>query len=432
MATTPHNYICDMPFRRFALSAVLAIPLLFVSCEKGQEIVMKGSHDIPDAWQCECLSRADMMADVEWTPIYRIPKTYYSRKDVWFDAGVTKKGLPYSASGTEMGFVGRDVSFYTFLSAVHNPRSSIYTVDYRQAPWNRDKASTFYGAVCSSAVCFALGIPTVYNTGPINSGKVGFLLEDIGTSPSDIRLCDALCYTAEDGESGHVVMAYDIVRSKSSSISKITMFECGGPITRRYTQTEEQLRSWMERTGAHIYRLREEKRNLKPGAFMETSLTGMPPFPESICLEDGDKKTYPEGKAVRINVFADSGTVELYKDGALYATAPVSEVVEFGSLPAGLYSARLAGSSEATLFQIADADCRVRRNGEGLAIDSFEDGLVPLYCTMNDAAGGLPTLLKEGPEGVWYVEKTTAATTHCRVYYAGRYGIVKGNSIAVQ
>lgn len=404
----------------------------FVSCGKGQEIVTQGNHDIPDAWQMECLSRADMMADVQWTPLYRIPKTYNKLKDVWWAPGATYKGLPYSASGTEMGFVGRDVSFYTFLSAVHNPRSSIYTVDYRQAPWNRDKASTFYGAVCSSAVCFALGIPTVYNTGPINSGKVASLLEDIGTRASDIRLCDALCYMSEDGESGHVVMAYDIVRSKSGSISKITIFECAGPITRRYTQTEEQLRSWLERTGAHIYRLREEKRNLRPGAFMETSLSGMPPFPESICLEDGDRKSYPEGKAVRINVFADSGTVELYKDGALYATASVSETVEFGGLPAGLYTAKLAGGSDATLFQIAGARCRVRRTGDGLAIDSFEEGLVPLYCTMNDAAGGLPTLLEEGPGGVWYVEKTTSATTHCRVYYAGRYGIVKGDSIAVQ
>ena len=405
--------------------------LLLAAC-KPEQVVTKGNHDIPDTWQKECLARADMEADVQWTPLSRIPKTFYKLKDVWFETGETKTGLPYSASGTEMGFVGRDVSFYTFLSAVHNPLSSVYTVDYRQAPWNRDMASTFYGSVCSAAVCFALGIPTVYNTGPMFTGQVDFLFEDLGNNPSDVRLCDALCYYSKDDASGHVVMAYDIVRSKSGTISKITIFECAGPITRRYTQTEEELKAWFEKTGAHIFRVKKDYRYLKPGAFMETSLYGMPDFPESICLKDGDRKSYPEGSTVKINVFADRGTVELYKDGTLYITVPASEELEFKNLPSGLYSARLAGGPDETLFQIANVDCRVRRNGDSLAIDSFEDGLVPLYCTMNDAAGGLPTLLKEGPEGVWYVEKTTAATTHCRVYYAGRYGIVKGNSIAVQ
>lgn len=410
-----------------ALAASLAL-----SC-KPEPSVVRGNHDIPDSWQKECIARSDMMAYVEWTPLYRVPKTYSGLKDVWFDAGVTKQGLPYSASGTEMGFVGRDVSFYTFLSAIHNPRSSIYTVDYRQAPWNREKASTFYGAVCSSAVCFALGIPTVYNTGPINTGKVDFLLEDIGDNPSDIQLCDALCYSTDDGDDGHVVMARDIVRTKSGDISKITIFECAGPITRRYSQNEEQLRAWFARTGARIYRVRPEWRYLRPGAFMEKSLSGMPPFPESLCLEEGDRKSFLLGKTVRINVFAESGTVELYRNGTLHSTAPVSETVEFKDLPSGLYSARLAGGvGDETLFQIVRGDCRVRRNGEGLLIDQFEDGLVPLYCTMNDAAGGLPTLLKETSPGVWAVEKTTAATTHCRVYFAGRYSIVKGNSIEAQ
>lgn len=413
----------------FTLAAAAA--LLLAAC-KPEPSETKSNHDIPDAWQKKCLARADMMADVEWTPINRVPKTYSGLKDVWFEAGETKKGLPYSASGTEMGFVGRDVSFYTFLSAIHNPKSSIYTVDYRQAPWNRDKASTFYGAVCSSAVCFALGIPTVYNTGPINTGMVSFLLEDIGDNPSDIQLCDALCYSTEDGDNGHVVMAYDIVRTKSGAISKITIFECSGPITHRYTQNEEQLRAWFDKTKAHIYRVKQDWRYLLPGAFMETSLSGMPAFPESICLKDGDRKSYLLGSTVKINVFADKGTVELYKDGTLYSTAPVAEELEFKNLPVGLYSAKLAGGKDETLFQIAGGDCRVRWNGKGLAIDAYEKGLVPLYCTMNDGSGGLPTLLLEGSNGVWFVDKTTDVTTHCRVYFAGKYSIVKGNSIAIQ
>lgn len=417
------------------LFLLFALSCLCGACG-GEKQPASGNHDVPDAWQKAVLSRADMISDIVWTPLRNVPKSYYGRKDVWFEGGIEVKGLPYSASGTEGGFIGRDVSFYTFLSALHNPAGSIYTVDYRQPPYNRTKASIMYGCVCSSAVCFALGLPATYNTGPMRKGNVPYV-EDMGNSPGDIRLGDALCYCDEEEDGGHVVLAYDIVRTKTGAISKITIFESAGPKARKYVNTEEQLRAWIEANDVHIYRLKEEYRDLfGPAPFMEKSLSTLPAFPEALCLEDGDRRSYPEGTTVRIDVLAEGYTsLEVYCGETLCGTWPAAEVVEVGGLAPGMYSACLAGASgrsESTYFQIGPCDFSPRRSGSKVVISCKLENAEPLYCTFNDHIGGLPKLLRHTAPGEWTTEEDIAeAATHCRVYFAGGYGIYKGNSIEI-
>lgn len=412
---------------------MVAVCLLCIAC-KEDKVITKGNHDIPDAWQKNVLARADMISDIVWTPLRNVPKSYYGRKDVWFEGGVSVEGLPYSASGTEGGFIGRDVSFYTFLSALHNPKSSIYTVDYRQPPYNRDKASIMYGCVCSSAVCFAIGLTATYNTGPMRKGNVLYV-EDMGNSPADIRLGDALCYCDEEEDGGHMVLAYDIVRTKSGAISKITLFESAGPKARKYTNTEEQLREWISANDVHIYRLKEEYRDVfGPAPFMEKSLLSLPEFPEALCLEDGDRRSYPEGTTVRINVLAEGYTsLEVYDGQTLCGSWPVAEVVEVSGLPAGMYRACLSGASgrsESTYFQLGSCDFSPKRSGTKVVVSGSWDDAEPLYCTFNDGIGGQPKLLRHTAPNEWTTEEDIAEkATHCRVFFAGRYGIYKGNSI---
>lgn len=423
-----------MKLSRFCL-ALLASTLLLQSCDRKEEAPVTGNHDVPDAWQKAVLERADMVSDILWTPLAKVPKSYYGRKDVWFDGGVQVQGLPYSASGTEGGFIGRDVSFYTFLSALNNPKSSIYTVDYRQAPYNRTRASIMYGSVCSSAVCFAIGLPATYNTRPMRLGMVPYV-EDMGNSPSDIRLGDALCFCDEEDDGGHVVLAYDIVRTKDGSVSKITIFEEAGPKARKYSQTEEQLRAWIAANDAHIYRLREEYRDVfGPAPFMEKSLSQLPSFPEALCLEDGDRRSYPEGTTVRIDVLAVGyHSLEVYDGtGTLCGTWPADDLVEVSGLPAGMYRACLAGASgrsDYTFFQIGRCDFVARRSGSKVVVNCNHDDAVPLYCTFNDGIGGQPKLVRNTAPGEWTtVEDIAEKATNCRVHFAGEYGIYKGYSI---
>ena len=422
-----------MKFRQSAALAAISLVLLLVSCEK-KDPVTQGNHDVPDSWQQEVRHRADMIADIQWTPLFKAPKSFYKRKDVWFDAGTTYTGLPYSAVELYNGFIGRDVSFYTFLSALHNPKSSIYTLDYRQPPYNRDKGSIMYGVVCTSASAFALGLPLYHPTVRIRGGVVPYY-DDMGNAPRDVRIGDVLCFFDPAQGEGHVMVAYDITRTKGGSLSKAIFFEGVGPLAKRSVFTEEKLRSWFESHDAHIYRLKEEYRSLRPSPFMEKDLSSLPPFPEALCLDDGDRRSYAEGTTVRIDVFSTSYSIlELYKGEALYASYPVSEVVELTDLPVGLYSACLSGASgksESTLFQIGSTDFTVRRSGTTLTVSGCAEECTPVYSSTNESSGIHRVFFNTAP-GEWSVEGVPETATHCRVYFAGRYGTYKGKSIEIQ
>lgn len=61
----------------------------------------------------------------------------------------------------------QDVTYHTFMTAVHNPMSVLYTEDISQPPYHGTNCATYYGAVCSSSVMWALGIDNPYSSGQI-------------------------------------------------------------------------------------------------------------------------------------------------------------------------------------------------------------------------------------------------------------------------
>ena len=68
------------------------------------------------------LRRATQMATIQWTPTNNVP---WNRRE--FLSGPTVFGIPYSLTQQINKYVGLDVSFHTFMTAVHNPRSVICT-----------------------------------------------------------------------------------------------------------------------------------------------------------------------------------------------------------------------------------------------------------------------------------------------------------------
>lgn len=436
------------------MKKVLLLPLVLLallgaaaSCGK-EPAATTGNHDTPDAWQKGVRSRADMMNSLTWTPIYKVPKSFYGRKDVWFEAGTTFKGVPYSTVDSYGGFIGRDVSFYTFLSAIHNPKSAIYTLDYRQEPYNMRNASIMYGCVCTNAMAFVLGLPGYFTTGQLRGGTVPHF-DLVGTRVADIRIGDALCYYIEEEQSGHVMTVYDVVRTRGGSVSKATFFESVGPISRKIDFTEEKLSAWIAEHDAGIYRLKKGLRSVfGPAPFMEKSLSGLPAFPEEICLEDGDRKSYPQGSKVRIDILGEGFTsMELSRNGAPYATYPLGEtgaegavfdagsgVMEFSSLPVGLYSACLVSGvrrSDPTLFEIGECNFSVRRDGESVIVSNCGTGAMPMYASVNDHSR-MARLFRKTGNGEWTADNIPPEVTHCRVFFAGAYSLYKGNSVEIQ
>lgn len=66
--------------------------------------------------------RAQQITNIRWEAKSDVP-----RKTGHFAAGGTYTGIPYSSVKEMDKFVGFDVSFHTFMTAVNNPRSVLYT-----------------------------------------------------------------------------------------------------------------------------------------------------------------------------------------------------------------------------------------------------------------------------------------------------------------
>jgi hypothetical protein len=68
--------------------------------------------------------------------------------------------VPYSSVRSEGRYIGFDIALRTFLAAVENPRSVLYTENLTGRVSN---AAAYYGSVCSAYTSYALGcgIPEV-------------------------------------------------------------------------------------------------------------------------------------------------------------------------------------------------------------------------------------------------------------------------------
>lgn len=94
---------------------------------------------------------------------------YIPRSETNFLKGTINRGIPYSEVNEYSKFVGQHVSFRTFLSALLNIRSVMYTEDIRTGSAQKtkygityhgmyDQSRSYYGAVCTSLTSYVLGL----------------------------------------------------------------------------------------------------------------------------------------------------------------------------------------------------------------------------------------------------------------------------------
>jgi len=111
--------------------------------------------------------RANQMKNVTWKALYKIPQCG-SYDTHYFKAGTLNRGVPYSEAAEFSKYVGWNVSFTTFLTALQNKRSVMYTENI--SPENRrsyygiaynglnGKTSSYYGTVCTGYTTYLIGL----------------------------------------------------------------------------------------------------------------------------------------------------------------------------------------------------------------------------------------------------------------------------------
>lgn len=359
------------------------------------------------------LARFGLLCDITYVPLKNIPQTLTT-----FAANKMHKSLPYSSTRPEALFVPNNVSFYTFLTALQNPKSYIYTVDIGEAPLNNVNGKTYYGAVCSTATAYALGIVPNYSTHQWTSipGMQTVTIERI----EDLQLCDTIVVPR------HVVMVTGIGRDTNGKVVTVDISEASGVDTHERTYSVEGFFERFPFDNSVVCRYS------KLDEVMSDSLpeiAGEPP----LMPRKGDKSNWLFGTTVEIDVLSTDYThMELYCDGEPYKTVKLNGTcVSFNGLPAGKYSAKLIKgekTSAACHFIVADVSSYITTLGNSRVKVYFKSSNAePMWVQWTSKDNGTVHVYelteKEKIDGIAY-STYKSGKFKVRVAFRTEYGII--------
>ena len=279
------------------------------------------------------VKKAYQLTDITFTPLLPIEYNVGT-----YQPDNTYRGMIYS-SVKEMGtYVGNNISFHTFMTAIHNPRSKIYTEIVDESPYNGKNCRSYYGTVCSGLVSYALDV---------SYGSYDFVvsddMEELDYSDFDgFHIADVLW------RSDHVALITDVVRNQDDSVVSIEISEAVQRGCERYTVSRFSFLNSYSTKFKRAFRYKYLERNTSYTSIREF----VPVFDEErvpfeynddICADKGDRSCYFVGEDVVLNLLSSGDVVEIYKDGVYHSTINVSanEDLLLTDLDYGLYQARL-------------------------------------------------------------------------------------------
>lgn len=349
------------------------------------------------------LKKAYQMANIQYTPV----GSTMPYNSGYFTQGTTYKGMPYSSVKEYNQFVCEDVSFETFMTAIKNPRSVLYTENTNSSEstsalgrtYHGSNCACYYGSVCSGLLTYAYGLPQNVTTFEFSTWDDMELVED--QSPYGARLADCLWID------GHVKMVAGITRGSDGLITKIVAIENVNQKTTIREYTAAEFTTLLESFTLYRYKYLYKNTKYTPSQFVpvfgETATAYV--YNEDICPNYGQKANYNEGDDIVLNLFDYSTkgytTLEVYKNDVLLLSRTISSSDEvLSSLEYGTYKARLTGSgvtSDWAYWMVVQTN--VARNGDLFEFSS--PNATPIYyefCKTDGARthediGGLSTHL---------------------------------------
>lgn len=396
-------------------------------------------HDVPSCKGVEnTIKKGFQMAFLKWTPLKTVPCIYSSYGYV---PGKEMTGIPYSSVKHINTFVGLDISFYTFLTALHNPYSYIYTEDVRKDPYCGTFCAPYFGTVCSTTVMAALGseIPFFTNFVPANSA---FIKCDTQSMDS-IELCDILW------SGGHIVMVIDIGRDVNGAIKSVAILETNTDVVKdtaivKYT-VDEFVQRW-EKCNWVRYRYRDVEHNL---SYIPSDFVVLPEespktvaFNNCLSTKKGDKSPYRVGETVYIDVLDPFFvSLELFRNDEYYESIPTQPCLALSDLPYGSYRAFLRKGDDVSgdiFFEVLDTSVNVEQ-GTHLKVSFSSHNSTPVYICICEGIENVPLcfdLISESDKliGYKYVDMPTKATRelYCKVLFKGEYGRVANELIPLR
>jgi len=326
------------------------------------------------------LKRAKQMVELRWTPVKRMAaSTIVSREDKsrhdidsFFAAYRPQRGINYSSVRCHEKFVGDNVLFETYLSALANPRSVMYT---RSQHGQGRAMSGFYGTVCTSFAAYVYHQPVRF---PSDTWKTIPGVTEVDSSQlENLQLCDAVL------KAGHIAVITGIQRDVEGKVCVVTVSESVSPLCITKDYTPEEFRGYWLNAGYRIYRypgIHDVPYTPDPFAPVEGDPIMERPFINKVLQPDyGNKGNYMLGDTVELDVMEEGWTsVEI--TGPESAVLPIEEDLKVTFRPAvsGYYTACCVKDGEKSApveFRITElpicGDKTVLRKGDVLEL-SFE------------------------------------------------------------
>lgn len=293
------------------------------------------------------IARARQLSSFTFTPLKDIPTAISSTQHGVFEAGKEYKGFPYSSTEENDKFLCENVSFETFLSALANPDSVLYTKDM----YHSSNASTYYGIVCNGLVRYCLGITQRCNTQRwLEIPGMNVVANKGEYSVDDLKLCDVLHAYGEG--SNHVAIITDILRNEAGEIEKVEVVEATrSTCIRRSFYVKDFYTKWEK------YKLcRYEYLDSAPSFDEEQNKilfeSGIEKQQPMIAVDYGNKSNYLYGDETVISVFAEGkNTVQIICDDKIIEEIPTDGYTKLvRKLEKGYYIVKLANTEYFTEF----------------------------------------------------------------------------------
>ena len=376
----------------------------------GTESVTYPLADEPETLgQRACLARAAQMRDIQYTTVAELPN-YCPSGDV-YAAGKTLTGMLYSSVRASDNFIGQDISLHTFMTAMRNPNSVLYTKDYNAVYKPEGVANgvegTWYGTNCSSFVAYALGMP--YH--PATAELPLYDSTEIADIDS-LKLCDYLNSNGRysDGTTaGHTVLVTGIWRDKGGLVQKLEITDHGmhstpNGVIIKVTETRESfLSKYVDTYNYKFYRynrLYESVYTPSPYVPLFDEPTDAVVYSD-LCTDLGDKVTLTTEESITVQPLTTEGytSIVVYRDGALIHTIPLSawdgsawtgDEGVFNAPVAGRYTAVLVGSDGDTTALATNSTSWIV-----CAVGGYKDGN-KYYFTYDRNCRPLAIVLKDG------------------------------------
>lgn len=303
----------------------------------------------------------------------------------YYATGSTITGMVYSSTKECDKMVGTNVSLRTFMTAINNVKSVLYTEcvtyghsasGYGNTYYGRNCA-TYFGTVCSGILSYALGFAEqglhIYtNDIPTVLTQNDTFEKVYDNSAQGVQLMDVIW------KDTHVRLITDIYRDDRGRVVEIHVVENGHPTTeaiysdaRPGYYTLAQFDAYLADNDAQLYRYRDLYKNThyeqSPFVAVEDETPQSYTYNDDICTYMGDYPcvadwekmylNYNKGSYTQIQVFTESGTL---KD-TINLTAN-SDTVQLSSYGAGKFKARLHSSSadsDYTHWEVIDTNAEV-------------------------------------------------------------------------